>query len=90
MSNINPVVSEVKSSRERSRCRACGTAGSFPSDWTPEQVSRTCEVCRFHSVHQIDTPYDITCPICLALQWQARLRALRILLFYRAWLREEL
>ena len=80
----------MSATRKRFHCPSCGSGAIHPSDWTPKSVANACAICRYHTLHKLEHSHDGICAICLARLWQARLRALRILLFYRAWLREEL
>ena len=69
------------------RCPDCGTKDEYPARLTQKDVPNGCDVCQFHFRHELVSDPD--CPICVAHRWQARLRALRILLFYRAWVNGE-
>jgi hypothetical protein len=70
----------VKPRRKTLRCPECGTKDDFPASVTREDVPEDCLVCQFHFNH---TPgHDLRCAFCIAHLWQARLRALRILLFH--------
>jgi predicted RNA-binding Zn-ribbon protein involved in translation (DUF1610 family) len=72
----------IDSRYTKRRCPDCGTTGEFPSTFTQKQVSSCCELCQFHLNHELI--HDFRCSVCVASLWRARLRALRILVFYRA------
>jgi uncharacterized protein (DUF983 family) len=78
---------EVEPRYTKRRCPECGTKGEFPAGFTQKEVSSCCEVCRFHLNHELVN--DFRCGICIAHVWQARVRALRILVFHPALLNGE-
>jgi uncharacterized protein (DUF983 family) len=81
--------SETKTPLKILRCPDCGTTGEFPASFTQKNVSDCCDVCQFHWRHSQDIDFHPRCAVCIAHLWQARLRALRILLFHPRLLREE-
>jgi uncharacterized protein (DUF983 family) len=70
----------IDSRYTKRRCPECGTTGEFPASFTQKQVSDCCELCRFHLNHEL--VHDFRCAVCIARLWQARVRALRILIFH--------
>jgi hypothetical protein len=74
---------------KRLRCGVCGTKSGLAGEFTREQATEWCKVCRFHWHHSQDIDFHDRCTICIGRFWQARLNALLILLLRPSALRSE-
>ena len=78
----------ASTTKRRLRCGVCGTKTEFP-EFTQEQATEWCKVCRFHWHHSQDIDFHDRCAICIGRFWQARINAVRILLLRPSALRSE-
>jgi hypothetical protein len=69
----------MSTSTKRLRCGVCGTKTPF-SNFTQEEVTEWCEICRYHLAHAAQIDFHPRCALCLAGFWQTRVNALRILI----------
>lgn len=79
----------MSTSTKRLRCGVCGTKSELVEEFTQEQATEWCRVCRFHWNHSQDIDFHDRCAICIGRFWQARINAFRILLLRPAALRSE-
>ncbi len=77
------------STMKRLRCGVCGTKSELSGEFTQEETTEWCKVCRFHWHHSQDIDFHDRCAICIGRFWQARINAVRIMLLRSSALRSE-